>query len=234
MALSADRTPDDDGLDLLLRAAGAAHGRAGDEPGDYGSAAGELAALTCAVGLAARSQLSAIALEGPAAVVHEAVSELAGAMPAGGGAVVRGESWWCGLSPGQVIVVGPRAHAALLQGRLDWHRARRPALTVRDLAPQHTVLEILGQRAGELLATLGVYGAAGDPRWVAPVHAHRVAGADVLWLLRSDRDALAIVVRGDAPRVWRAVCEAGRPLQLTVVGRDALARYALTQLRPAP
>jgi glycine cleavage system aminomethyltransferase T len=227
---SDDRLPGSDDLAALVHRAGAER-PAGGEAAHYGSAAGELAALSCGVGLAERSGLTTIALEGPPAVLEDTLLAMTGGAPVPGGAVVRGDSWWCGTAADRVLVVTPSSTAALLLGRLDWHRARRPGLRVRELGADHVVLGVLGARAGELLAGLGVYGERGDPRRVAPVLTHPVAGADVLWLLRSDRDAVAVVARADAARVWQALREAGRPLRISVVGRDAIARYALAQRR---
>lgn len=202
-------------------------------PAHYGSAAGELAVLVQGVGIADRSRMAAFELTAPVAVLQAALADLADIVPAVGGATVRGETWWCAVHPGRVVVLGEPATAERLRGRLDWHLAHRPALRVRDLSAEYAVLAVLGERARELLAALGVYGDSGDPRCVPPVRAHPVAGADALWVLRSDRDALAIVRRSETPAVWRGVLAAGRPLRISAVGHEAVARYALTRRRAA-
>jgi hypothetical protein len=200
-------------------------------PADFGSAAGELAVLACGVGLCATPAPVLLALEGPAADVEAVVTDLCGLAPAVGGAVTCGETWWCGVAPGRVLVIGVAATAMLLRGRLDWHLVRRRELSLCDLGAECAVLQIAGARVGELLAELGVFGASRDPRRVAPVRRAPVAGADALWVLRADHDALAVVMRDDLAAVRAAIDAAGRPLKLAAVGRDAVARYALARRR---
>ncbi len=85
----------------------------------------------------------------------------------------------------------------------------------------------MGRQAGEVLARLGVYGATGDPRSVAPVSSCRVAGVEVTWLLQSDHRALALMSHRDAPTVWHALHAVGRPFGICAVGQEAIARYTL-------
>lgn len=236
MSIHSDHVPGPGELDALITRAGAVRagvgGAAGAGPANYGSAAGELAGLMCAVGIADRSaELSLLELQAPPSVLETTVADLAGAAPAPGGAVVTGTTWWCAVTPGRTIVVGERASGERLRGRLDWHRARRPALHVRDLRGTWVALAVLGERTRELLADLGVYGCTGDPRRVPPVRLHPVDGVEALWLLRCDREVVVIVPAAAAATVWRSVLEAGRRLRVCAVGREAVARYALIRRR---
>jgi glycine cleavage system aminomethyltransferase T len=199
---SPDHRPTD--LDSVLDHAGGVRTLRGDCPvvAHYGSAAGELAACVSAVGLADCSDLTKLLLHGPAAHLRQLSSRLAGTELAPGGAVHSGGVWWCAETAERLIVLcDPRLGARLLA--------------------------VVGRRARDLLADLGVYGATGDPRRVPPLNAHTMTGADVLWLLESDRKALALVPKPHAASVWRTIDRAGQRHGICAVGEEALTRYAL-------
>jgi hypothetical protein len=82
-----------------------------------------------------------------------------------------------------------------------------------------------------VLAALGVYGKAGDPRSVAPFAAAPTGSVPTLWLLASDHRVLALVPRARAGEAWLAIDHAGRGAGICCVGREALARYALLDRR---
>jgi glycine cleavage system aminomethyltransferase T len=109
--------------------------------------------------------------------------------------------------------------------------ARHPAVTVTDHTAGWATLAVVGRRAPELLASLGVYGPSGDPRQAAPVAVCQVGPARAVWLLCSDTRALAALPRAAAPGLWRTIERAGRPLGICAVGEEALARYEL--IRPS-
>jgi glycine cleavage system aminomethyltransferase T len=218
-------------LDLLLSQAGAVpvmrDGKA--VVANYGSAAGELAACVSAVGLADRSDLATLVLEGPSAQLGHLSQRLTGTEVAPGGAVLSGGAWWCAESAERMLVVcdaprGDRLHA-VLRARVS----RRSAVSLTDRSAVMTALAVVGRRTPALLAGLGVYGESGNPRHVPPLTAHAVTGADVLWLLQSDDQALALMAAGDAPAVWHAIERAGRRHGLCAVGQEALARYGLAR-----
>ena len=200
----------------------------------YGSAAGELAACVSAVGLADRSELTKLVLEGPPVQLQQLAQRLTGHEVATGGAVLSGGAWWCAERPERMLVVcdprlGDRLHA-VLRARV----ARRSAVQLTDGSADLTALAVVGRRASGLLAALGVYGASGNPRDVPPLTAHAIAGADVLWLLESDDKALALVAVADAPAVWHRIEHAGQPFGLCAVGHEALDRYALIRRIASP
>ncbi len=139
----------------------------------YGSAAGELAACVSAVGLADRSDLTKLVLEGPPAQLQHLSQRLTGSEIAPGGAVLSGGAWWCAERPERMLVDlrrGPRRasarRAACTRGAAfggEPHRSqRRPGRRWPSS----------GRRASALLAELGVYGASGNPRHVPPLTAH--------------------------------------------------------------
>jgi glycine cleavage system aminomethyltransferase T len=223
-------------LDPVLRQAGGVLVMHAGRPvvANYGSAAGELAACVSAVGLASRSDLATLQLDGPPAQLGQLSQRLAGSEVAPGGAALSAGTWWCAPSPERMLVLcdasrGDRLHA-VLRARV----ARRSAVTLTDRSADLAVLAIAGRRARPLLADLGVYGESGDPRDVPPLRPHTSAGAEVLWLLESDDKALALVAAAHAPAVWHAIERAGRPHGLCCVGQEALARYALIRRASSP
>jgi glycine cleavage system aminomethyltransferase T len=197
----------------------------------YGSAAGELAACAGAVGLADCSELTKLVLHGPAPQVRHLTASLAGTEMEPGGAALSGGAWWCAESAERVIVLCDPRMGARLSLQLRARMARRAAVELEDRSQEWAALAIVGRHTRPLLAELGVYGESGDPRWVAPLTAHAMTGADVLWLLESDRKALALMPRSQAAQVWRTIDHAGQRFGISAVGAEAVERYAL--IRPA-
>jgi glycine cleavage system aminomethyltransferase T len=218
-------------FDSVLDHAGGVRVLRGDCPvvAHYGSAAGELAACVSAVGLADCSDLTKLLLHGPAAHLRQLSSRLAGTELAPGGAVHSGGVWWCAETAERLIVLCDPRLGARLHAVLDARVTRRIAVTLEDHSSDWAALAVVGRRARDLLAQLGVYGATGDPRRVPPLTAHAMTGADVLWLLESDRKALALVPRASAASVWRTIDQAGQPFGVCAVGQEALTRYGLSR-----
>lgn len=200
----------------------------------YGSAAGELAACVSAVGLADRSDLAKLVLEGPAAQLRHLSQRLTGTDVAPGGAVLSGGAWWCAESPERMLVIGDGGRGDRLQAVLRERVARRLAVSLSDRSAELAALAVVGRHASALLAELGVYGASGNPRHVPPLTAHAVTGADVLWLLESDDKALALMPAADAPAVWHTIERAGQRFGLCAVGQEAVARYSLIRRISSP
>ncbi len=192
----------------------------------YGSAAGELAACVSAVGLADWSHLMKLLVVGPPAPLRELTSRMTEAELAPGGAVLAGGAWWCAESAERRLLLcepgaGARVRAALARASLGL------TLRMTDHTADWAALAVVGARTRELLAGLGVYGPAGDPRAVAPVRRHRCAGTAATWLLQADDLAWAVLPRPQAPALWRALERGGRPLALCAVGREAVVRHGL-------
>jgi glycine cleavage system aminomethyltransferase T len=193
----------------------------------YGSAAGELAACVSAVGLADRSELAKLVLEGPPAQLRHLCLRLTGSEFSPGGAVQSGGAWWCAESPSRLLVVCDAARGDRLHVVLNARVARRSAVTLTDRSADLAALAVVGRHASALLAELGVYGESGNPRHVPPLTAHSGTGADVLWLLESDDKALALMPVADAPAVWHTIERAGQRFGLCAIGQEALVRYSL-------
>ncbi|MGI8714759.1 MAG: hypothetical protein ACR2NR_16580 [Solirubrobacteraceae bacterium] len=229
MSIHAFPPPATHGLEAVVARAGGVvasrHGRA--VAVNFGSAAGELAACVTAVGLADRSDLVKLELEGPQRVLAHVLANSTGSAPAPGGAVCTGSAWWCAAGPERVVVLSQPAGGERLRASIARFALRHPSLRIRERSDEWGTIAIVGARAGDVLAQLGVYGEQRDPRSVAPVTTHPVGSVDVLWLLQSDRRALAVMPLAEAPAVWRTVHRAGRPLGICAVGQEAIARYSL-------
>jgi glycine cleavage system aminomethyltransferase T len=198
---------------------------------NYGSAAGELAACVTAAGVADCSWLSKLELSGPSDVVAGVVHRITGSGVAVGGALHAMSAWWCGVNGGGVIVLCERAIGDRLRGLLDAFIPREPALQVIDRGSEWSAIAVVGRRAAQVLAAMGVYGAAGDPRAVAPFTAAKAGSVPAQWLLASDHRAVALVQRSRAGEAWLAIERAGRAAGICCVGREALGRYALLDRR---
>jgi glycine cleavage system aminomethyltransferase T len=216
-------------LDVVLRQAGAVfathEGRSAAI--HYGSAAGELAVCVSAVGLVDRSDLTTLALEAPGAQLAQLTSRLAGGEIAPGGALYAAGAWWCAAATDTLLVVcRPDVRRKLIE-RLRVHAAHQVSLRV--LSVDFAAVGLLGPQTPNVLRALGVYGAGGDPRAVAPFGRGTIAGSDAWWLFESDHSALLLVDRERAGEVWRAIEHAGRPFGLSCVGHEAAGRYALLE-----
>ena len=201
---------------------------------NYGSAAGELAACVSAVGLADRSELAKLALEGPPEQLRHLSQRLTGTELAPGGAVLSGGAWWCAERPDRLLVIGDPRIGDRLHAVLSARVARRSAVSLTDRSAELAALAVVGRRASALLADLGVFGASGNPRHVPPLTAHTLPGAHVLWLLESDDKALGLISAPDAPSVWHRIERAGQRFGLCAVGQEALVRYALVRRVSSP
>jgi glycine cleavage system aminomethyltransferase T len=193
----------------------------------YGSAAGELAVCVSAVGLVDRSDLTTLALEAPSAQLAQLASRLAGGEIAPGGALDAAGAWWCGAAADTLVVVCRRDVRRRLIEALRVHAAHQVSLRV--LSVDYATVGLLGPQTPQVLRALGVYGAGGDPRAVAPFGRGSIAGAGAWWLLESDRSALVLVDRDHAGEAWRAIERAGRPFGLSCVGQEAAGRYSLLE-----
>jgi len=200
----------------------------------YGSAAGELAACVSAVGLADRSDLAKLELQGPPEQLQHLTQRLTGSELAPGGAVLSGGAWWCAESPGRTLVISDASRGDRLYAVLHARVARRSAVTLVDRSAELAALAVVGRHTSALLAELGVYGASGNPRHVPPLTAHAGAGADALWLLESDDKALALMPTADAPAGWHTLERAGQRFGLCAVGQEALVRYSLIRRIASP
>jgi glycine cleavage system aminomethyltransferase T len=178
------------------------------------------------------SELTKLELAGPSDALGAVVRAAAGDAVAPGGALLSGEAWWCAAGSERIIVVCEPWTADRLRDRLEACLAAHPTVWLSDRSSQWSAIAVIGRWAGEVLGALGVYGPSGDPRRTSPFAAGTAGPARALWLLESDRRALAVVSRDQAGLAWQAIERAGRACGIRYVGQDAVARYALLDRRP--
>jgi glycine cleavage system aminomethyltransferase T len=192
----------------------------------FGSAAGELAACVRGVGIANRSDLGKLVVTGP----HESVQMLArrhaGVELARGGVAELTGGWWCADAVDRLILVVARELRAELYEALG-QEARAPGVTICDASETLASVAIAGRRMRHLLAALGIVSPNCDLRGLAPFSPVELEGSRVYLLLQSDDRALLIMDGAHADVVWQALEAAGRPLDLSLVGLEALERFAL-------
>jgi glycine cleavage system aminomethyltransferase T len=196
---------------------------------NFGSAAGELAVCSRKVGLTDSSHLSKLVIAAPAERLRGLIERLAGSSVSPGGVLFAHGALWCGVTEDRVLVLCGPALGARIRARLATDAARRVTLSITDHTTDWGAIELLGPGTRNVLRALGTYGTSGDPRQVAPFTAGSVAGIETMWVLPSDRRAIALVPYDRAGEAWRAIEEAGRPFGLSCVGRDAANRYALLE-----
>ena len=216
-------------LQAVLRQAGAVlSAREGSTVAvNYGSAAGELAVCVRAVGLVDRADLCTLVIEASPEQLRRVVPRQLGGPLQPGGMRFAGDAWWCGARADQIIVVCEPRPARRLAARLG--ASQHLVVSVSDHSADWEAIELLGRATPDVLRALRVYGDAGDPRCVPPFSTGIVAGVDVMWLLDTDRRALALIPSQSAGQVWRAIETAGRPFGISCVGWEAAARYAVLE-----
>lgn len=189
----------------------------------YGSVAAEVAVCSKSVGLAFRTDLEILDVQGREAWLERLLARtLAGRVPEVATATVVAGTRCCRLDARRALVVGPPDAV----GR--WRRVTREALiagcpvAATDLTAAHVALSLLGPKAGRLL--LG----AGLPDDVPPggVRGGWLEG-DAIVLLREDTDRYLLLLAADgAEQAFRALLDAGRSVGLSLVGADAVGRLA--------
>ena len=196
---------------------------------NYGSPAGELAVCVRAVGLVDRSELAKFMLEAPPAQLSHLAMRLTGQTVAVGGALLAGGAWWCRTTPERFVVLCSPLMADRFLAGLRALPAHHVSLRTDDVSDTYAALGVVGRAKPRVLAALGVYGESGDARRTSPITTCQVGGVEVMWLLESDRTALALVPRSEAADVWRAIEDAGRSFGLSYVGHEAASRYTLLE-----
>jgi hypothetical protein len=221
------------GLDVIVRRAGGVLASREGAPvvAHYGSAAGELAACVTAAGVADCSELTKLELTGPSDAVGAVVRGASGDEIAPGGALRAGEAWWCAASRRRVIVLCEPWNAPSVRERLRAPLADEPSVRLSDRSHDWCAIAVIGHRCEEVLRALGVYGRSGDPRLISPFSTGTAGAARALWLLATDRRAVALISRAQAGLAWQAIERAGRGSAIRYVGQDAVARYALLDRR---
>ncbi len=215
-------------LEALLRAAGATMQR---EFGtsfatDFGSVAGEVAVCLRAVGVADRSDLVKLDVHGPAADVAAVVTAVAGVLPRAGRAVHVRRSWWSGVDAERVFVLVDLSQRDALVGRLAAAAGGLAAPTWTDVSCDWAVIAVIGPRAEALMRAPGLAPSAALPAPGEVVELD-LAGAEVVLVRESPQEFLVSVAPAQAAVLWHALHEAGKPLGVASVGREAHERFEI-------
>lgn len=222
-------------LDAVLHRAGAVFGQRHGRRVvvSYGSSAGELAACVRATGIADASELIKLELTGRSGSLRELVRHATGSVPAPGGCLHVGGAWWCNADAERMIVLGEPRLGARLGEHLSTRAARLPRCQVRDRTDDWAAISVLGLATPRVLASLGVFGPAHDPRAATPFTSCPLAGTEAFWLLESAHRAIALVPGEHADAAWREIERGGRPERICCVGQDAVDRYTLLERHAA-
>jgi glycine cleavage system aminomethyltransferase T len=182
----------------------------------FGSTATELAVCVKRVGLAVRSDLAVIDVDGAEPGLASFLTEALGQeVPSRGRARRIAGTWCCRVASDRVIVVGP------------WSTTARWTRLLHDRTTARTVLTLVGPRAHQVLADVGLQ----NDLEIEGLREGWFADSPTL-LLRESADRYLLVVDPEqAGAAWRELLDAGRSLGLSMVGADALARLAAA---PAP
>jgi glycine cleavage system aminomethyltransferase T len=188
----------------------------------YGSVATEIAVCRKSVGLAFRTELQLLEVQGREPWLERLLTRALGRDPEVGSAIVAAGAWCCRVDAHHALVIGP-------SGAVErWRRVAREAviggspITATDLTDAWAPMSLIGPRAARLLRLSGL------PADLPPQTLHRgtLAGAPAL-LLRTGADHWLVLVDSDgATDACRALLDDGRSLGLTLVGSEAVGRLA--------
>jgi glycine cleavage system aminomethyltransferase T len=196
----------------------------------YGSVATEVAVCRKSVGLAVRTELRMLEVCGREPWLERLLSRaLAGRVPAVGTAAVAAGTWCLRVDDRRALVVGP-------SGAVErWRRVAREAviggspIAAAELTDLRVAVSLIGPKAARLLQLAGL---AGFDVPVGGVVAGSVEGVAAVVLRVSSDHWLAVLDADGAPQACRALLEAGRTVDLTLVGCEAVGRLAAAA-RPA-
>ncbi len=198
------------------------------------SAADELETIRLAAGIADRSTMGKLELQGtPEAVGSLLTSVVPGGPPRPGETVeLDGALLWLS-SPDRALAICPPAETTALAELLDSVCGVSPHCGVVDLTAGLAAIELRGPRARNLLERVTAIDVRDSALGVGGVRAGAVAEVAAT-LIRIGQDAFLILVGAqEAPDAWEIVIDAGAPLGAHPVGADALARLERRAEEPA-
>ena len=189
----------------------------------YGSAAGELAACHRSVGIALRTDLIARTLTTDGRYRSSGWESLE--LLAAGGIAFTREGWYC-VAPedSRATTVVGRPSAPIFE-LVETERE------TRHWSEDAGIYNVLGPRASELLADLGLLGPAGDARQVQPFAEASLGGRPIRLISQTLTNFLLLVQREDLETVWRVLVDTGRSRAAAAVGIEAVERYQLGERR---
>ena len=207
-----------------LRDAGAVMVRRGghEVAGNYGSTASELSACLSSAGVAIRSDLDVLELTAQADWLEDALSEAVGGVPLTAGWAVDTGSAWCAMVDGdRALVVGAPREIEQWR-RLAKARAIRAGHSIgsAERSATTTAITLVGPELGSLLMRAGL--PVDVP--IGGVQQCRLAGGDGVIVRQRAERCLLFVDEERAEAAWGALLTAGHPLDVALVGIEALER----------
>lgn len=203
-------------LDDVLERAGAhmAERQGWRVAADFGSLASELAVSRVAAGLADVSSIGKFELRGSEhvlAAVHPSGRPLSARR-----AARAGDSWWCPVSPGMILILSAAGANASVREELE-ERTAGHGLRLVDVTAERVAVCLMGPAARQVLTRAG---ARNVPE--GAVRSESVSGIPTLLLHQHEQRWLLVAPAADAAELWHALSEAGAQLGLAYVGADAL------------
>ena len=189
----------------------------------YGAVDKEADACRSTVGVADRSYLGKLELQGDPATVASIVASLAGGAALElGQAVLADEVWWCPLTTGRVLAITAPEATARVRDELEAAGAGGSFASVTELTSAFGSNAVVGPLARETFARVTAHDLRPDrfpPGAFAPVSVARTPGM----LLREGGDRfLHLFGAGYAHYTWTVFIDAARHLGGRAVGDDAL------------
>jgi heterotetrameric sarcosine oxidase gamma subunit len=191
----------------------------------FGSPDDELEALRTAAGIADRSAMGKLELQGtPDAIGSLLASVMPGGPPGPGEtADLDGAFAWLS-SPDRAMAVCEPAETRSVRDLLESVCSVSPHCGVVDLTAGLTAIELRGPRARAVLERLTAIDVRASRLPVGGVRAGAVAEVAATLLRLDDEGFLVLVAAQEAPDAWEIVLDAGGPLGARPVGAEALAK----------
>jgi len=199
----------------------------------YGSAAAELSACLSSAGVAVRSDLDVLELTAKPEWLQEALSEAVGGVPlTAGWAVDTGRAWCAMAAEERALVVGGPHEIARWRALAGEHAiSAGHSIGSADRTASTTAMTLVGPVLGPLLMRAGLP----TDLPVGGVRECRFAGGDTVMLRQRSERCMLFVARELAEDAWGALLTAGHPLDVALVGIEALERLdAAGRREPAP
>jgi len=189
----------------------------------FRSAPDELQTIRVAAGIADRSAMGKLELQGPPDALSSLLTSIVPGGPPGPGETtdLDGALLWLS-SPDRALAVCETADTTSLMGLLESVCGESPHCGVVDLTAGLAGIELRGPRAGELLERITAIDVRPSSLVIGAVRAGSVAEVPATLLHPDDGTFLILVGAQEAPDAWAIVVDAGAPLGARPVGVDAL------------
>jgi heterotetrameric sarcosine oxidase gamma subunit len=198
-------------------------------PIDFGSPAEEAEACQSGVGIAERSAIGKLEVQGAPAAIASLLDRLFAAgpedAPAPGSAAPLDDGLLWRSSPDRVLAICEPAATPRLRARLRGACEASPGCGLVELTAGLAAIELRGPKAPELLERLTAIDVRDRRLPVGGVRGGAVAEVPATLLRIADEAFLVLVAAPEAPDAWEIALDAGAPLGLRPVGERARAEH---------